>query len=126
MPQSLTQVIIRSFSARPNYTLKYGEENGKNIDKSNEGTGEVSIADGEQDTQKGQTDRTETGKEGITKKENKGDLKDDVIFSKGTIKVDGVDRSTTNSQGNPIHTTEQGVRNFYYRGGVFVVIFAEN
>lgn len=30
-----------------------------------------------------------------------------------TITIDGVDRPTTNSKGQPIHPTEEGVRNFY-------------
>jgi GGDEF domain-containing protein len=30
-----------------------------------------------------------------------------------TIEIDGVQRPTKNSEGNPIHSTEEGVRNFY-------------
>ena len=39
-----------------------------------------------------------------------------------TIKVNGVDRSTTNSKGQPIATTEEGLRNFWrwFGDGAFV------
>jgi len=33
--------------------------------------------------------------------------------AKGTITVDGVERPTTNSNGQPIHPTEEGMRNFW-------------
>ena len=34
-------------------------------------------------------------------------------LKKGTIDVDGVQRSTTNSSGQPIHPTQEGIRNFW-------------
>lgn len=33
--------------------------------------------------------------------------------SSGTISVDGADRPTTNSEGQPIHSTDDGIRNFW-------------
>jgi hypothetical protein len=35
------------------------------------------------------------------------------LADKKTITVDGKDRPTTNSEGRPIHTTEEGIRNFW-------------
>ncbi|MFM8899145.1 MAG: hypothetical protein ACKOF9_04245 [Burkholderiales bacterium] len=64
----------------------------------------------------GRSPQTEAGKRAGRNATNSTPTSDGVTRfsrSKDTIEVDGVERPRTNSKGQPIHPTEEGVRNFW-------------